>query len=114
MQRTFCQQCSNENLTQKNRDMRLEIWRKISASLETDVFAQRYALVAVHATTGLALLNDRTRFLCTLSIGRCYSIYGACGNVMLETGHDSHSRSSKCNWLQGFNTMPTHLVSLTE
>jgi len=32
--------------------MRLEIWRKVGLS-ETDVFAQRCALVAVHVTVGL-------------------------------------------------------------
>ena len=31
--------------------MRLEIWRKIS--LQTDVFAQHYTLVAMHTTIGL-------------------------------------------------------------
>ena len=31
--------------------MRLEIWREIGP-LQTDVFAQRYALVVVHATSG--------------------------------------------------------------
>jgi len=32
--------------------MRLEIWHKIGLSGETDVFAERYALVVVHATIG--------------------------------------------------------------
>ena len=33
---------------------RLEIWRKIGLyGLENDVFAQRYTLVVVHATSGL-------------------------------------------------------------
>ena len=32
---------------------RLEIWHKIAASLQNDVFAQRYALVVVHATIGV-------------------------------------------------------------
>ena len=33
--------------------MRLEIWRKIGLSADCDVFAQRYALVVVHAVVGL-------------------------------------------------------------
>ena len=41
--------------------MRLEIWHKKSASLESDVFAQRYVLVEVHATIGLARNNNDDR-----------------------------------------------------
>ena len=47
----------------------LEIWRKI-ASLETDVFAQRYALiVVVHATIGYKKLGyRRVTARCVLSV----------------------------------------------
>ena len=36
--------------------MRLEIWRKIGLS---DVFAQCYALVVVHATIGIGISDHR-------------------------------------------------------
>ena len=40
--------------------MRLEIWRKIT-SLQTDVVAQRYTLVAVHAAIGLVSSSTETQ-----------------------------------------------------
>jgi len=35
--------------------MRLEIWHRIGLSGDCDVFAQRYALVVVHAAIGLIM-----------------------------------------------------------
>ena len=51
--------------------MRLEIWHKIGHSaLQTDVFAQCYALIVVHATIGLVsqnVLMNKTDFFCLRS-----------------------------------------------
>jgi len=59
--------------------MRLEIWYKIAAALLTSVsrelFAQRYALVVVHATIGLDYANLLHFFRNKLQIPHSYLVF---------------------------------------